>query len=97
MGMEPDRVVAVWIFARIKQRSHNLNVAKLRRQGERAVAILMVGRWKQSKCILSLSEGRRHRQINPRAAPDQSSCRFKLAVRDRRLNSAIGVGSVIAQ
>jgi hypothetical protein len=29
MGMEPNWVVPVWIFARIKQRSNDLNLAKL--------------------------------------------------------------------
>jgi hypothetical protein len=29
MGMEPDRVVAVWIFARIEQRAYDLKMAKL--------------------------------------------------------------------
>ena len=29
MGMEPDRVIAVRVFARIEQRGHDLKVAKL--------------------------------------------------------------------
>ena len=29
MGMEPDRVVAVWIFARIEQRAYDLKMTKL--------------------------------------------------------------------
>src|SRR5450432_1933723 len=43
MGMEPDRVIAVWIFARIKQRGYDLKVAKLRCQRERTMSIFRGG------------------------------------------------------
>jgi hypothetical protein len=33
MGMKPERVVSTWIFASIKERSNNLKMTKLRRQG----------------------------------------------------------------
>lgn len=33
MGMKSKRVVSTWIFASIQQRSNDLNMTKLRRQG----------------------------------------------------------------
>ena len=46
MGMEADRIVSVWILARIQQRTDNLDVAELRCQRERPVAIVIAGGWK---------------------------------------------------
>src|SRR5229473_123539 len=37
MGMTPDRVVSIWIFARVKQQSNDFDTAKLRRQRESQV------------------------------------------------------------
>src|SRR5258708_34990952 len=39
MGMAPEWVVSVWIFARVKQQSNDFDTAKLRRQGESQVAV----------------------------------------------------------
>ena len=43
MGMEPDRVIAVRIFARIKQCAYDLKVAKLCCQRERTMSIFLAG------------------------------------------------------
>src|SRR6185437_11747433 len=72
MGMEPHWVVPVWIFARIKQRSNDLNVAKLRCQGKRPVAIHIAGPWKQWKYGFGLSQCGGQGQIKPGPSPDQS-------------------------
>ena len=80
MGMAPDRVVSIGIFARVKQQSNDLDMTKLRGQRERQVAILAVGARKQPAGVLDASQSRRNRQINPTAAPDQSVQRFQLAV-----------------
>jgi len=42
MGMETDRVVPVWIFARVKQQSNDLHMTELRCRGKRAMAIFFV-------------------------------------------------------
>ena len=56
MGVEPDRVVAVWIFARIEQQPDDLKMAKLRCQRERTMPILMAGTRKQSKGVFGTSQ-----------------------------------------
>ena len=97
MGMAPDRVVSIGIFARVKQQSNDLDMTKLRGQRERQVAILTVGSRKQPAGLLGASPSRRNRQINPTASPDQSIQRFQLAVQGRSVDSAVGIRSVIAK
>src|ERR1700704_3687294 len=97
MGMAPDRVVSIGIFARVKQQSNDLDVTELRGQRERQVAILTVGPRKQAAGLLDASQSRRNRQINPTATPDQSVQRCQLAVQGRSVDSAIGIRSVIAK
>src|ERR1700730_749664 len=97
MGMAPDRVVSIGIFARVKQQSNDLDMTKLRGQRERQVAILTVGSRKQPAGLLDASQSRRNRQINPTAAPDQSVQRFQLAVQGRSVDSAVGIRPVIAE
>jgi hypothetical protein len=97
MGMGPDRVVSIGIFTRVKQQSNDLDMTKLRGQRERQVAIPTVGTRKQPAGLLDNSQSRRHRQINPSAAPDQSVQRFQLAVQGRSVHSAVGIRSVIAK
>ena len=97
MGMAPDRVVSIGIFARVKQQSNHLDMTKLRGQRERQVPILTAGTRKQPAGLLDASQSRRYRQINPTAAPDQSVQRFQLAVQGRSVGSAVGIRSVIAK
>ncbi len=97
MGMAPDRVVSIGIFARVKQQSNDLDMTKLRGQRERQVAILAVGARKQPAGVLDASQSRRNRQINPTAAPDQSVQRFQLALQGRSVDSPVGIRSVIAK
>jgi len=49
MRMEADRVVAVWVFAGIEQRFDDFDVAELRGQGKRSVAIIRGCEGKQSQ------------------------------------------------
>ena len=95
--MASHRVVSVWIFARVKQQSNDLDVTKIRRQSERQMAILTAGARKQPTSILDAPQRRCHRQIDSSAAPDQSVHCLELAVQGRRLCSAVGIRAVIAQ
>ena len=97
MGMASDRVVAAWIFARVKQQSNDLDMTKLRCQRERQVAVVTLGTWEQPTGLFDAPQGRGHRQINPSATPEQSVHRFQLAVHSRCMDSAIGIRSVIAK
>ena len=95
--MAPDRVVKIGIFARVEQPSNHLDMTKLRGQGECQVAILAVATRKQPAGLLDASPSRRHRQINPTAAPDQSPQRFQLAVHGGSVECAVRIRSVIAK
>ena len=97
MGMSADRVVSVWIFARVKQQPNDFDMTKLRCQRERQGAILIVGIRKQPAGLLEASQSRRSRQIDPGAALDQSVHRFQLAVQGCCVESAVGICSVITK
>src|SRR6266853_5707320 len=97
MGMAPDWVVSVWIFARVKQQSNDFDTAKLRRQGESQVAVATIGDWEQSAEILNASQSRRYRQIDPGTAPNQRAHRFQLAMQGCRFDGAARIGSAIAK
>jgi len=97
MGMAPDRVVSIGIFARVEQPSNHLDMTKLRGQGELQVAILAVATRKQPAGFLDASQRRRHRQINPTIAPGQSPQGFQLAVQGGSVERAVRIRSVIAE
>jgi hypothetical protein len=95
--MASHRVVSVWIFARVKQHSNDLDMPKIGCQSESQMAVLTAGTRKQPTGILDAPQGRCHRQIDSSAAPDQGVHCLELAVQCRRLYCAIGIRSVIAQ
>ena len=97
VGMASHRVVSVWIFARVKQQSNDLDSTTISCQGECQVAFAIIGDWKQSAEILYMSQSRRYGQIHPSATPNQSVHRFQLAMQGCCLDSAVGICSVIAQ
>jgi len=97
VGMPSHRVVSVWIFARVKQQSYDLDMTKIRCQSECQMAVLTAGGREQSAGLLDASQSSRNRQINPSAAPDQSVHPFELAVQSRCVNSAVRIRSVIAK
>jgi hypothetical protein len=70
VGMTSHRVVSVWIFARVKQQSNDLDMTKIRRQSERQMAVLTAGAGKQPTRFLDAPQSRCHRQINLRTAPN---------------------------
>lgn len=80
MGMAADRVVTVWIFARIQQESNDLNMTEIGRQGERQVAILRASAGKQATRVLDTAKRRSDRQIYRRAEGKQCVHRLKLSV-----------------
>lgn len=61
MRVESNRVVPVWIFARVEQHPDNFGVTKLRCQGKRAMAIVGVGARKQPASVVNASQRRRDR------------------------------------
>ncbi len=97
VGMASDRVVSVWIFARVQQQSYDLDMTKIRCQSERQMGVFIARARKQATGILEASQSSRDRQINPSAAPEQSVHRFELAVQSRCVNSAVRIRSVIAK
>src|SRR6266404_7732950 len=97
VGMASHRVVSVWIFARVKQQSNDLDMTKIRRQSECQMPVLTAGPRKESTCIVNAPQGRCHRQIDSSAARDQGAHGLELAVQSRRLYSAFGIRSVIAE
>src|SRR5437899_1909582 len=97
MGMAPDWVVAVWIFARVKQQPNDFDTAKLRRQREGQVAVATVGDWEQSAEILDASQSRRYRQIDPGTAPNQRVHCFQLAMQGCCFDCAVRIRSAIAK
>lgn len=60
VGVASDRVISVWIFARIKQQTNDLDMAKIRCQSECQMAVITAGFGKQSTGILQASQGRCH-------------------------------------
>jgi hypothetical protein len=46
-GMASHRVVSVWIFARVEQKSNDLDMTKIRCQSKCQMAVLRVGARKQ--------------------------------------------------
>jgi hypothetical protein len=92
-----DRVISVWIFARVKQQSNDLDMTKIRRRSERQMAVLAAGICEQPASILYAPQGRCHGQIDSSAAPDQGPYRLKLSVQGGCAYSAVGIRSVIAQ
>ena len=68
--MASDRVVAVRIFTRIQQQSNDLNLPKLRRQGERQMTVVSVSVPKQPAEVVDLPQSGRDRQIDASPAPD---------------------------
>ena|SRR5579864_8434564 len=95
--MASQRVVSVWIFARVEQQSNDLDVTKIRGQSECQMAVLIAGARKQPAGILDAPQGRCHRQVDSSAAPDQSVQRFELAMQGGCLQSAVGIRSAVAQ
>ena len=84
VGMASHRVVSVWIFARVKQQSNDLDMTKIRRQSECQMPVLTAGLRKESTGILNAPQGRCHRQIDSSAAPDQGVHCLELTVQGRR-------------
>jgi len=97
VGMASHRVVSIWIFARVKQQSDDLDMTRIRRQSKCQMAVLTAGSGKQPTGILDASEGRRHRQIDSSAALEQSVHRLQFTVQGCRLYCAVGIRSVIAE
>jgi hypothetical protein len=95
--MASHRVVSVWIFARVKQQSYDLDMTKIRCQSECQMAVLTASARKQPMGIPDAPQGGCHRQIDSSAAPDQGVHCLDLGVQGRRLYSAVGIRSVIAQ
>jgi hypothetical protein len=95
--MTSDWVVSVRIFARVQQQPNNLDMTKIRRQGERQVAVLPAGVRKQPAGVLAPPQSRCHGQIHPSAAFHECLHRLKLAMQGRCVYSAVGIRSVIAQ
>jgi hypothetical protein len=97
VGMPSHRVVSVWIFARVKQQSNDLDRTKIRCQSESQMAVLTAGARQQPTGILDAPQRRCHRQIDSSATPDQGVHCLELAVQGRRLYCAVGIRCVIAQ
>src|SRR5216684_4303630 len=97
VGVAPNRVVSVWIFARVKQQSNDLDMTKIRCQSECQMAVLTASARKQPTGIFNASQGCCHRQVDSSAAPDQGVHCLELAVQGCRLHRAVGIRSVIAQ
>lgn len=70
MRMATERIVTVWIFTRIQQEANNLNMAKLRRQCERQMAVVFASAGKQPAEVVDVPRSGRDRQIDASAAPD---------------------------
>src|SRR5260370_5257365 len=79
MGMAPDWVISVWIFARAKQQSNDFDTAQLRRQRESHLAVAARGGLEQSAENLKAAPSPRYRQIDPGTAPNQRGHPFPLA------------------
>ena len=92
-----DRVIAVWIFAGIEQQLHDFNVAELRCQSERTMAILIVGMGKQSTEVFDASESCRDGKSHGSAALDERMHGLKFAVSYRRKHRTVWIGSMIAE
>lgn len=97
MRMSSGRVVTVWILACVQQGPHDLDSTKLRCHGEREVAVCFAGGWKQAIEIGGVPQIGGHWQIDGSTVLDQSGDCFEFAVRRRGMESAGGVGSVLAE
>jgi len=97
MGMASHRVVSVWIFARVKQQSNDLDMTKIRRQSECQMAVLTAGAGKQPTGILDAPQGDCYRQIDSSATPDQGIHRFNFAVQRCYTDCNVGICSRIAK
>src|SRR5258707_1890911 len=96
VGMASHRVVSIWIFARVKQQSDDLDMTRIRCQSKCQIAVFTGGRCKQPTGILNASEGRRHRQIDSSTALEQGVHCLEFTVQGYRLYCAVGIRSVIA-
>jgi hypothetical protein len=81
--MASDWVVSIWILACVQQQSNNLNVTKIRRQTECQMAIFSSVARNQPASVLDVAQGRRDRQIDSGAAPNQAAHGLKLAMQRR--------------
>ena len=97
MRMAADWIVAIWIFARVQQQPNDLNMAKLRRQGERQMAVVSAGVWKEPTEVVDAPQRGCDGKVDPGAAPEQSVYCFQLAVQRRCVDCAVGVCFVIAK
>src|SRR5258706_1108627 len=97
MGVTTDRVVTVWIFGHGQYQASDLDMTKLRCQGERQMAVVGTRPWKQSAKVRDTSQGGRYWKIDPCAAPEQNLHGFHFAVQRCCVDRAVGVGSVIAE
>ena len=97
MRMAADRVVAIGILARVKQHARNLDVAVVRGNGERKMALGALSRGQQSPEIVDAPEGRADRKSHARAPFDKGPSRFHLAEYNRDLDRAAGIRAAIAQ
>jgi hypothetical protein len=61
--MASHRVVSVWIFARVEQKSNDLDMTEIRCQSKCQMAVLRVGAQKQPTGIFDAPQGRCHPQI----------------------------------
>src|SRR5260370_30516013 len=57
VGVASNRVVSVWIFARVKQQLHDLDMTKIRCQSECQMAVLTAGARKQPTGNLDAPQG----------------------------------------
>src|SRR5260370_2637317 len=71
VGMAAERIVAIWIFSRVKQQSDDFDMTKIRSQSQCQMAILTGGIRKQPAGLLKSSSSRCHRQIDLGAPLDQ--------------------------
>jgi hypothetical protein len=95
--MASHRVVSIWIFARVKQQSDDLDMTRIRRQSKCQMAVLTAGDCKQPMGILDASDGRRHRQIDSSATLEQGVHCLEFTVQGCHLYCAVGIRSEIAQ
>src|SRR5258706_6570499 len=84
MGMAPDWVVSVWIFARVKQQSNDFDTAKLRRQRECQVAVAPGGDWEPATEIRDASHSPPYWRTDPASDPNQHALRLQLPVQGGR-------------
>src|SRR5258706_11635531 len=72
MGVTTDRVVTVGIFAHVQYQASDLDMTKLRCQGERQMAVVGTRPRKQPAKVRDASQSGCYWKIDSRAAPKQS-------------------------